>query len=145
MARTTDRKLDTESIILDERAAALGGYPHAKRVGDLLFVSGSSSRRPDNSHEGVTIHADGSVDKDIGLQTTATIENIRVILQAAGADLEDVVDVTVFLVDMKDFKGYNEAYNRFFDKRAGPARTTVAVSELPHPNLLIEIKAIAAL
>lgn len=136
---------DTESIILDHRAQALGDYPHAKRVGDLLFVSGTSSRRPDNTHVGATVREDGTVEKDIRAQTEATLENVRAILQAAGADLDNVVDVTTFLVDMADFKGYNEVYNRFFDKKSGPARTTVAVHQLPHPNLLIEIKAIAAL
>jgi 2-aminomuconate deaminase len=71
------------------------------------------------------------------------IENIQKILRAAGADLEDLVDMTTFLVDMKDFGGYNAVYNEFFEATNGPTRTTVAVSELPHPNLLIEIKAIA--
>jgi 2-aminomuconate deaminase len=71
------------------------------------------------------------------------IENIRVILNAAGADLEHIVDVTVFLVDMKDYAGMNEVYDRYFRAETGPSRTTVAVHQLPHPNLLIEIKAIA--
>lgn len=132
-------------IILEDRASALAHYPHARRVGDLLFVSGVSSRRPDNTHVGVTVHADGRVEKDIRLQTAAVIENIRAILQAAGGDLENLVDITTFLVDMADFAGYNEVYNRYFEQRTGPSRTTVAVKELPHPNLLIEMKAIAAL
>ena len=118
-------------------------YPHAKRVGDLIFVSGVSSRRPDNSHEGVTTDEDGTVHLDVAVQTRAVIQNIQVILQAAGADLEDVVDMTTFLVNMDDFKGYNEVYNQFFEAQNGPSRTTVAVKQLPHPNLLIEMKAIA--
>jgi 2-aminomuconate deaminase len=141
----SERALETKAIILDERAAALAHYPHARRVGDLLFISGVSSRRPDNSHVGVTIHDDGTVDKDIAAQTEAVIENIRVILQAAGGDLDNLVDMTTFLVDMADFKGYNAVYNRYFDKETGPSRTTVAVHQLPHENLLIEMKAIAAL
>ena len=135
--------MTVESIILENRAGALAQYPHAKRVGDLIFVSGVSSRRPDNSHEGVTTDEDGKVHLDVAVQTRAVIQNIQVILQAAGADLEDVVDMTTFLVNMDDFKGYNEVYNQFFEAQNGPSRTTVAVKQLPHPNLLIEMKAIA--
>ena len=134
----------TEAIILGDRAAPLASYPHARRVGDLLFLCGTSSRRPDNTHDGVTIHPDGTVEKDIAAQTRAVIENMRVILQAAGADLDALVDMTTFLVDMADFAGYNAVYNEYFDAHTGPARTTVAVSELPHPNLLIEMKGIAS-
>ena len=125
----------SDSIHLEDRAQGLGHYPHAKRVGDLLFVSGTSSRRPDNSHEGVG---------DVAVQTEAVIKNIQKILQAAGLELENLVDMTTFLVNMDDFKSYNDVYNRYFVKETGPARTTVAVHQLPHPNLLIEIKAIAA-
>src|SRR5438093_8665034 len=123
-------------IILDDRAQALARYPHARVVGDLVFVSGISSRRPDNTHEGVG---------DIRVQTRAVLENIRVILRAAGADLSEIVDVTVFLVDMKDYAGMNEVYDEYFTKEGGPARTTVAVHQLPHANLLVEMKAIASL
>jgi 2-aminomuconate deaminase len=129
--------------ILKENAQPLGHYPHLKRVGDFLYVSGTSSRRPDNTHVGATQKADGSWELDIRLQTEAVIKNIESILQSAGAELSDLIDITTFLVDMKDFKGYNEVYGRFFNHETGPTRTTVAVSELPHPNLLIEIKAIA--
>jgi len=135
----------TEAFILgDDRAQALAHYPHARRVGDLLFVSGTSSRRADNTHVGVTKNDDGTVTLDIEAQTEAVIENIRGILRAAGLDLQHLVDVTTFLVEMKDFPGYNRVYNRYFEKESGPTRTTVAVHQLPHPNLLIEIKAIAA-
>jgi 2-aminomuconate deaminase len=79
---------------------------------------------------------------DIRQQTRAVIENIRDILQTEGADLSNVVEVTTFLVNMNDFGGYNEVYGEYFDE-AGPARTTVAVHQLPHPLLTIEIKAIA--
>ena len=136
----------TEAIILPDRASPLAGYPHARRVGDLLFLCGTSSRRPDNSHDGVTIEADGTVRLDIAAQTRAVIENMRVILNAAGADLEHLVDITTFLVDIpRDFKGYNAVYNEYFTAQTGPARTTVGVRELPHPNLLIEMKAVAYL
>lgn len=140
----TDKR-STTAVMLDDRAQALAHYPHARRVGDLLFVSGVSSRRFDNTHVGVTVNADGSVVKDVRLQTEAVLENIRAILRAAGGELGNVIDITTFLVDMKDFAGYNEVYNRYFDQERGPTRTTVAVSELPHPNLLIEMKVIAAL
>lgn len=134
-----------QSIILPDRAKPLAGYPHARRVGDLLFLCGTSSRRADDSRAGVHIAADGSVRLDIAEQTRAVIENMRVILHAAGADLEHLVDITTFLVQMSDFQGYNAVYNEYFDAATGPTRTTVGVRELPHPHLLIEMKAIAYL
>lgn len=130
-------------VILDDRAQALARYPHARVAGGFVWVSGISCRRPDNTHEGVTVHADGRVDKDIRAQTRAVLENIRAILQAAGRDLEHVVDITVYLTDMRDYAGMNEIYNTYFTKEGGPARTTVGVRELPHPNLLVEMKATA--
>jgi 2-aminomuconate deaminase len=138
--------MNNTPIILDDRAAALARYPHARIVGDMVYVSGISCRRADNSHEGVTLHADGRVEKDIRVQTAAVLNNIRVILAAAGAGLCDVVDITVFLVDMADYGGMNAVWNEHFgDQLTAPARTTVAVHQLPHPNLVIEMKAIALL
>ncbi len=131
------------SYILDDRAGALANYPHARRVGDFIYVSGVSSRRLDNTHAGVTIHPDGHAELDIREQTRAVIENIRTILQRAGADLEHVADMLVMLADMKDYAGMNEIYNEYFDSTSGPTRTTCAVHQLPHSNLLIEIKAVA--
>ena len=131
-----------ENTTLDDRAKPLGNYPHVKRVGDFIYVSGTSSRRPDNTHEGAELGADGKWVLDIEKQTRAVIENIATLLEAVGSGLNDVVDITTYLVDMKDFKGYNEVYGSFFVP-SGPTRTTVAVYQLPHPNLLIEIKAIA--
>ena len=132
----------TESKIVEGKAAPLGKYPHIKRAGDFLFVSGTSARRADNTIAGAEIDPQGTKRLDIRMQTQAVIENIRDILQSAGAQLRDVVEISTFLVNMKDFAGYNEVYGEFFDVN-GPARTTVAVHQLPHPNLLIEIKAIA--
>ena len=129
--------------VLKDKAQPLGNYPHVKRVGDFIYVSGTSSRRPDNTHAGVIIHQDGSVEKDIHEQTRAVLENIGGLLKSMDAGLEDVIDITSFLVDMKDFSGYNAAYAEFFNHETGPTRTTVAVHQLPHPNLLIEIKAVA--
>ena len=79
---------------------------------------------------------------DIRTQTRAVIENIRDILQSAEARLQDIVEISTYLVSMNDFAGYNEVYAEFFDYN-GPARTTVAVHQLPHPHLLIEIRATA--
>jgi 2-aminomuconate deaminase len=119
-----------------------GPYPPVKRVGDLVFVSGTSARRPDNTIAGATVDALGTADLDIRAQTRAVIENIAQLLQKEGADLGDIVDITTFLVSMSDFKGYNEVYAEYFTAD-GPARTTVAVHQLPHPHLLIEMKAVA--
>ena len=132
-----------QNKVLKQNAQPLGNYPHIKRVGDFLYVSGTSSRRKDNTHVGATQGNDGSWELDIQLQTDAVIRNIQTLLQSMNADLSDLVDLTTFLVDMKDFKGYNKVYGTFFNHETGPTRTTVAVYQLPHPNLLIEIKAIA--
>lgn len=128
---------------LTDRAQPLGHYPHIKRVGDFLFVSGTSSRRADNSHAGVRMDADGTLHLDIREQTQAVIENIGALLQSMDATLADLVDITTFLVDMRDFADYNAVYGTYFSAATGPTRTTVAVYQLPHPNLLIEIKAVA--
>lgn len=131
-----------ESKLLSDKARPRGKYPHVKVVGDFIFVSGTSSRRPDNSFEGVEVDEMGTTKLDIRKQTRAVLENIDTILQSVGASIKDVVDVTSFLVDMNDFGGYNEVYGEFFDYN-GPTRTTVAVHQLPHPHLRIEIKAVA--
>ncbi|MFD5247087.1 RidA family protein [Amycolatopsis sp. NPDC058340] len=121
-----------------------GRFPHVKVAGELIFVSGTSSRRPDNTFEGVEVDELGTTNLDIRAQTRAVIENIRGILHEVGADLADITQITTFLVSMNDFGGYNEIYGEYFDE-TGPARTTVAVHQLPHPHLLIEIQAIAHL
>ncbi len=131
-----------DSKVLEGRAKPLGKYPHIKRAGDFLIVSGTSSRRPDNSIAGAEADALGATHLDIRVQTRAVIENIREILASADAQLQDVVEITTYLVNMTDFVGYNEVYGAFFGYD-GPARTTVAVHQLPHPHLLIEIRAIA--
>ena len=131
-----------ESKVLSDKATPRGKYPHVKRVGNFIYVSGTSSRRSDNTFEGVSVDEMGTTNLDIRLQTKAVLENIRSILQSVGADLSDVVDITSFLVNMNDFGGYNEVYGQYFDYE-GPTRTTVAVHQLPHPHLLVEIKAIA--
>jgi len=85
----------------------------------------------------------GTTTLDIDTQTTAVLENIERVLSTVGLNRSDLVDATVFLVNMNDFGGYNLAWTRFFDGVHAPARTTVAVHQLPHPRLLIEIKAMA--
>ena len=121
-----------------------GAYPHIKRVGDFIFVSGTSSRRPDNTIAGVDIIDEmGTKRLNAEVQTREVIKNIEKNLAKEGATLKDVVDVTSFLVNMNDFAGYNKAYSEFFDKETGPTRTTVAVHQLPHPDLVVEIKVMA--
>ncbi len=132
----------SESKVLEGKATPRGNYPHVKRAGDFLIVSGTSSRRPDNSIAGAEVDAFGTTQLDIRLQTAAVIENVRDILQSVGSGLEDVVEITSYLVNMNDFAGYNEVYGKYFNHE-GPARTTVAVHQLPHPHLLIEIRAVA--
>ncbi|MBO9685223.1 MAG: RidA family protein [Mitsuaria chitosanitabida] len=131
-----------KATVVAGKATPRGRFPHLKRAGDFLFVSGTSSRRADNSFEGATADAMGVTELDIRAQTRAVIRNIADILASEGAGLEDLVEVTVFLASMNDFKGYNETYAEFFGFD-GPTRTTMAVHQLPHPHLLIEIKGIA--
>ncbi|CAI2171790.1 4887_t:CDS:2 [Funneliformis geosporum] len=131
------------AFIAGDRARPLANYPHSRIVGGFIFVSGISSRNFDNTYEGVKELSDGSFQLDIKEQTKAIIRNIESILNSSGATLNNLVDLTVFLKNMKDYDGFNEVYNQFFDAKTGPCRTTVAVSELPSPKLLIEIKAIA--
>lgn len=132
----------TSGKVVEGKAAPRGKYPHVKRAGDFLFVSGTSARRADNTIAGTEVDSRGAARLDIRIQTRAVIENIRDILNAVGAQLEDVVEMCTYLVNMNDFEGYNEVYGEFFGYN-GPARTTVAVHQLPHPQLLIEIKATA--
>ena len=127
---------------LESKATPRGKFPHIRRAGDFLFVSGTSSRRKDDSFAGVEVDALGVTQLDIRQQTRAVIENIRDILAAEGATLADCVEITSYLVDMNDFGGYNEVWAEHFDQ-SGPTRTTVAVHQLPHPHLRIEMKAVA--
>jgi 2-aminomuconate deaminase len=131
-----------ESKVVAGKAKPRGKYPHVKRAGDFLFVSGTSARRADNSIAGAAVDELGTAHLDIREQTRAVLKNVRDILSSAGAHVEDVVEVTTYLVNMNDFAGYNEVYGEFFTAD-GPARTTVAVHQLPHPHLLIEIRAMA--
>lgn len=134
--------MGNSSNVVAGKAKPRGKFPHIKRAGDFLFISGTSSRRPDNSFAGVQVDDMGTTQLDIQEQTRAVIENIRDILNSVGADLSHLVEISSYLVNMNDFGGYNQVYGEYFDYD-GPTRTTVAVHQLPHPHLLIEIKAVA--
>ena len=126
------------------KAVPRGAFPHVKVSNGFVFVSGTSSRLPDNTFAGVSVDEFGTTDLDIRVQTRAVIENIGDLLRSVGAELSDLVQVTSYLVNMNDFGGYNEVWAEFFDA-TGPTRTTVAVHQLPHPHLLIEMQAVAVL
>jgi len=140
-ARSADR-IDAD---LDEVPAPVGAYPHARRVGDLLYLSGVGPRQPrtDAIPGGPIRDEDGqALDYDIEAQTRAVIENVKRILEASGSSLDKVLDVTAFLVDMdRDFAGYNRVYAEYFTP-IGATRTTVAIRALPTP-IAVELKVIA--
>ena len=125
---------------------AVGHYPHARRVGDLLFLSGIGPRDPaTNAIPGNDYIADGRVRKnDVAAQAKAVFANVRAVLEASGARWQDLVDVTVFLTDMeRDFAAYNAAWAEHFpDPAAAPCRTTLGITALPTP-IAIELKCIA--
>ncbi len=132
----------TSPGVVPGKALPRGRFPHVRRAGDFLYVSGTSARRPDNSIEGVAVDGDGTARLDVRVQARAVIRNIADILGSVGATLDDLVEMSCFLVTMDDFAGYNEVWAEFFTE-AGPTRTTVAVHQLPHPHLLIEMKGVA--
>ena len=126
----------------------VGAFPHAKRVGDFLFLSGIGPRvRGSKEIPGVTLDTAGNiVGYDIETQCRAVFENVRLVLEDAGATWKDIVDVTVFLTNMKkDFPTYNRLYAEYFagEGKPNPTRTTVEVTALPTP-IAIELKVIAA-
>ncbi|UXI66990.1 RidA family protein [Tahibacter amnicola] len=136
------------SIIQTELAPQpVGAYPHARRVGELLFLSGVGPRKPTtNEIPGNVYDDDGRlVAYDIEAQCRQVFANVRTILEASGAAWEDLVDVTVFLTDMsRDFKTYNRLYAEHFPGANQPCRTTLGISALP-TAIAIELKCIAAL
>lgn len=124
----------------------VGPYPHARRVGNLLFLSGVGPRKRGSKEiPGVTLDAQGNVvSHDIEAQCRAVFENVRLILEDAGSSWDRLVDVTVFLTDMqRDFAAYNRVYTEYF-KDNQPCRTTVEVTALPTP-IAIELKCIATI
>lgn len=136
--------MTNQARVVAGKATPRGRFPHLKVAGDFAYVSGTSSRMPDNTIAGASADQFGTTTLDIRTQTRVVIENIADILAEVGAGLGDVVQLTSYLVSMNDFGGYNEVYAEHFDE-SGPTRTTVAVHQLPHPHLLIEIQAVAYL
>jgi 2-aminomuconate deaminase len=134
-----------KTLILSQRAPEpVGPYPHARRVGNLLFLSGIGPRkRGSRAIPGVTLDAAGDVvDYDLEIQCRAVFENVRAVLEEAGSSWDKLVDVTVFLTNIKrDFDTYNRVYAEYFTEN-GPCRTTVEVNGLPTP-IAIEMKCIA--
>lgn len=125
---------------------AVGLYPHARKVGDLLFLSGVGPRKAGQIDiPGVTLNASGDIDDyDIEAQCHSVFENIRFILEDAGSSWGNIVDVQVFLTNMKDdFKTYNKIYAEYF-KENQPCRTTIEIKSLPTP-IAIELKVIATI
>ena len=125
----------------------VGTYPHARRVGELLFLSGIGPRDPaTNAIAGNEYFADGRVRRyDIEAQARAVFANVRAVLEASGAEWDDLVDVTVYLTDMaRDFRAYNAVWAEYFpDAAAAPCRTTLGITALPTP-IAIELKCVAA-
>jgi 2-aminomuconate deaminase len=138
----------SEVVRTDSAPAPVGSYPHARRVGNLLFLSGIGPRdAATNEIAGNEYFADGRVRKyDIETQARAVFANVRVVLQASGAQWADLVDVTVYLTDMgRDFKAYNKVWAEHFpDPATAPCRTTLGITALPTP-IAIELKCVAAI
>ena len=138
----------SEAIHAGSAPTAVGSYPHARRVGHTLYLSGIGPRNPaDNSIPGNDYFADGRVRRyDIEAQARAVFANVRAVLEASGAGWEDLVDVTVYLTDMaRDFKAYNAVWAEHFpDAKTAPCRTTLGITALPTP-IAIELKCIAVL
>jgi reactive intermediate/imine deaminase len=136
-------KIKIEPVFCPEAPKPLGNYSHAVVADQLIYVSGIASRDfKTNQVPGLVLDDMGcKVSYDIEQETNATLENIRKILAAAGSDLEHVIEVNTYLLDMKDFKAYNEVFAQYFPVHR-PARTTIAVVGLPG-NISIEMKVIA--
>ena len=135
-----------DTIRTDTAPAPVGAYPHARRVGDLLFLSGVGPRTPGSNAIPGNVHDTGGklVAYDIEAQCRQVFANVRAVLEASGARWEDLVDVTVFLTDMaRDFAAYNRVYAEHFpDPATAPCRTTLGITALPTP-IAIELKCIA--
>ncbi len=142
----------SDTTIRSDRAPEpVGPYPHGRRVGNLVFLSGMGPReRGTNTVPGVTRDADGTmIDYDISIQTKSVLENIRVVLEDAGSGLDRIVDVLVFLTDIeRDFADFNRVYGEYFggEGKPNPSRTTVEVGALPQGGdvpIAVELKVIA--
>ncbi|MGE0173010.1 MAG: RidA family protein [Oligoflexales bacterium] len=138
--------MSTKETVTDKAPKPVGLYPHSKTVGNLLFLSGIGPRTPGtNAIPGLELDAKGEIaNYDIAAQCRSVFQNVKTVLEASGAKWSDLVDVTVFLTDIKrDFATFNQIYAEYF-KDVRPCRTTVEVNRLPTP-IAIELKCIAAL
>jgi 2-aminomuconate deaminase len=138
--------MNGEKFNSDRAPVAVGLYPHARKVGDLLFLSGVGPRKAGQTEiPGVTLNVSGEIENyDIEAQCHSVFENIRFILEDAGSSWENILDVQVFLTNMKDdFKTYNKIYAEYF-KDNQPCRTTIEIKSLPTP-IAIELKIIATI
>ena len=136
----------TGNIKTEKAPEPVGNYPHARKVGNLLFLSGVGPRKPGtNVIPGVMMDGQGNaVGHDIEAQCHSVFENVRIILEESGSSWENLVDITVFLTNMqRDFDTYNQIYGDYF-KNNQPCRTTVEISSLPTP-IAIELKCIATI
>ena len=136
----------SDIVNTDKASRPLGAYPHARRVGNLLFLSGVGPRNPaDNSIPGLELDEDGNILRyDIEAECHAVFNNVKAVLEASGSSWDKIVDVTVFLTNMKkDFLTYNKIYNDWF-REVQACRTTVEVKSLPTP-IAIELKVIATI
>lgn len=147
-ARATVRAI-TDSVFVEARVLAgkarpRGSFPHVKRAGDLVFVSGTSSRRPDDSFVGAHMTSDGHVDLDCAAQTSETLRNIADILHSVGATASGIVQLEAFITRPEWSDAFHESVNAFFGGKP-PSCCVVAVDGLPHPNQIVMIKATAAI
>ena len=140
----------SDKINADKAPKPVGLYPHARKVGNLLFLSGVGPRTAgsdanDSGVPGLKLDHNGNFEEfDFEAQCRSVFDNVRAVLEASGSKWENLVDVTVFLVNMKrDFKTYNKVYAEYF-KDAQPCRTTVEINSLPTP-IAIEVKCIATI
>lgn len=135
----------SEKFTTNKAPQAVGLYPHARKVGNLLFLSGIGPRTVDNQIPGLELDRNGNfVSFDFEAQCRNVFENVRIVLEESGSSWDQLVDVTVFLVNMKrDFAAYNKIYAEYF-KDNQPCRTTVEINSLPTP-IAIELKCIATI
>jgi len=141
--------MTADDVVSTRAPEPVGAYPHAKRVGNLLFLSGVGPRkRGTRDIPGVTLDADGNITAyDIEAQCRSCFDNVRAVLEDANASWNDIVDVLVFLTNMKDdFKTYNKVYAEYFagEGKPNPTRTTIEINALPTP-IAVEVKVIAAI
>ena len=137
--------MSNEKIITNKAPKPVGLYPHARRVGNLLFLSGIGPRTVNDEIPGLQLDKNGNfITFDFEAQCRNVFDNVKIVLEESGSSWDKLVDVTVFLVNMKrDFHTYNKVYAEYF-KDAQPCRTTLEINSLPTP-IAIEIKCIATI